>query len=468
MDAYSERRAVPGTLNRDSAETGRAEKLAQYVAASPDRSYPTEIVAAARVALVDYMGVAVGAVEEPAARATRATVQKWQAPGRARIFCAGTTNPALAALVNGTMAHCMDYNDTHLWGGGHISTPCWSTALAVACAEGHDAMRTIGAFITGYEVMARLGGGGIRGVGRSMQQRGFHPTGVNGVIAAAAVAAGLRRLDEARTLNALSIAATSAGGIVASFGSDSKPYHGGKAAMDGILSADLAADGFEASKSIFDRKKGMLDAYVQDGSAEVPDFDFDNGWELLNNGYKPFACCRATHASIQAAHKLTERVGDRKVRKVRAKVHANAPFTAGKTDPRTPLDCKFSVPFCIAIALRGYRATEADFNMDTLGDPAVRAIYPLVELLPQAEQAQFEAYLEVEMEDGEVMTSETRLFLGHPDNPMTASDRSAKFLSLTVPVLGNSRAEQLLALLEEFGEPGSLEQVMRLVDGART
>ncbi|MDI6029185.1 MmgE/PrpD family protein [Corticibacterium sp. UT-5YL-CI-8] len=465
MNAISQRNAKPGTVNAQSPEVGRGDKLAAYVAAASSRAYPEEIVAAARVALVDYMGVAVGAVNEPGAIATRKVAQVWAAPGNARIFGAGTTNPALAALVNGTMAHCMDYDDTHLWGGGHISTPCWSAALAVGSHRGLDEKSVIGGFITGYEIMARLGGGGIRGVGRSMQQRGLHPTGINGVVAAAGVAAALMGFDQDRSHNALSIGATSASGLVASFGSDSKPYHGGKAAMDGILAADLANAGFRAARTVFERRKGMLDAFIQDLSAEVPDIEFED-WELLNNGYKPFACCRATHASIQAAHTLTEAVKGRKIKRVRAKTHANAPFTAGKTDPQTPLDCKFSVPFTIAMALRGYRATEADFSMQTLLDPEVRAIYPHVKLLPQANQPQFEAYLEVDMEDGETLYSETRLFLGHPDNPMTADDRKAKFLSLTEPVLGDARAVKLLGILETFERPGSLSEAMRLVDGA--
>lgn len=456
-------RLHPGVVNAASTETGRSDKLAAYVAGGRERDFPAEIIAEARVALIDFMGVAIGAVDEPAAKATRAVAQAWKVAGKAPIFCGPTTNAAMAALVNGTTAHCMDYDDTHLWGGGHIGAPCWSTALAVACDRDQDETAALAGFITGFEVMARLGGGGIRGIGRSMQQRGFHPTGVNGLVGAAATAAVIMDLDQAQSANALSAAATSAGGLVASFGSDSKPFHAGRAAMNGILAAELAAVGFRASPTVFDRKKGMLDAFIQDGSAEVPDLDFDYGWELLNNGYKPFACCRATHASIQAAHQLTERVGDRKVRSVRAKVHANAPFTAGKRDPQTPLDCKFSVPFCIAMALRGYRGTEADFSLERLNDPAIRQIVPLVELLPQAEQPQYEAYLEVEMEDGERLMAETKMFLGHPDNPMSASDHRAKFLSLTVPVLGERKAEELLAVLEQFDQPGALAASMKLV-----
>src|SRR5215218_9947988 len=132
-----------------------------------------------------------------------------------------------------------------------------------------------------------------------------------------------------------------------------------------------------ADSPLFEREGGLIDAFVQDRNVKVPDLDFSH-WEIENNGYKPFACCRATHPSIQAAHALKDRIGDRRVKKITAKVHATAPFTAGKTAPTTPLECKFSLAFCIAMGLRGYRGVATDFNEQTLKDQAVQAIVPTV------------------------------------------------------------------------------------------
>lgn len=444
-------------------DAGRGDKLAAFVAAAAERDYPEHIVAAAKAALIDFVGVAVGSVDESVTRATRAVAESWACPGKATVIRGAKTNAAMAALVNGSMAHAQDYDDTHIGGGGHIGAPCWSTALAVAEDRGLDERAALSGFITGYEVMAHIGTGGIHGIGRNMQQRGFHPTAVNGVVGAAAVTAAMMGLGHEPSANALSVAATSAGGLVASFGSDSKPYHAGRAAMNGILAADLAANGFNAAKGLFDREKGMLDAMIQDRRARIPDIDFDDGWELLNNGYKPFACCRAAHASIQAAQQLAARVKGRKVASVTSKVHYNAPLTAGLPNPQSPLECKFSVAFCISAALNGYAMTAADFNEETLRDPAVQAILPKVELLPQREQPQFEAYVDVWLEDGTHLQSETKTFLGHPDNPMSAAQTRTKFMSLVVPVLGDERAERLLATLTRFENPGALAETMDLL-----
>jgi 2-methylcitrate dehydratase PrpD len=442
----------------------RGRLIAEYVAAASRRNFPPEIIAAAKVALIDHVGVAVGACNEPAALAVRNVAESWKSDGRARIFSGPTTSAALAALVNGTMAHCMDFDDTHVHGGGHISAPCWSVSLAIATDRELDEVTALTGFITGFEVMARIGGGSIKGIGRNMQKRGIHPTGVLGPVGAAAAVAAMLRFDEQQVANALGAAATSGSGFVASFGTDSKPFHAGRGAMEGILAADLAASGFTAAKHLFERDGGMIDAFIQDRDVQVPELDFTS-WELMNNGYKPFACCRATHPSIQAALALKDRVGDRAVKRIAVKVHATAPFTAGKREPKTPLECKFSLPFCIAMGLRGYRGVATDFNDETLRDRRVRAIVPKVEMLPIADQPQHEAYLDVWLEDGDHLQAETKFVLGHPANPMSEPDLRAKFASLVEPVFGKRRCNELYETLTHFERPGSLARVSDLTAG---
>jgi 2-methylcitrate dehydratase PrpD len=446
---------------RTASTQPRGRMIAEYVATASRRNFPPEIVEAAQVALIDHVGVAVGACNEPAALATRRVAESWKSDGRARIFNGPTTSAALAALVNGTMAHCMDFDDTHIHGGGHISAPCWSASLAIATDRDLDETTALTGFITGFEVMARIGGGSIKGIGRNMQKRGIHPTGVLGPVGVAAAVAAMLGFDDDKVANALGAAATGGAGFVASFGTDSKPFHAGRGAMEGILAADLAASGFTAAKHLFERDGGMLDAFIQDRNVEVPELDFTT-WELLSNGYKPFACCRATHPSIQAAQALKDRVGNRAVNRIAVKVHATAPFTAGKREPKTPLECKFSLPFCVAMGLQGYRGVASDFNDATLRDQRVQAIVPMVEMQPVADQPQHEAYLDVWLEDGDHLHAETKHVLGHPANPMPEPTLRAKFVSLIEPVFGKRRCKELYETLTHFERPGSLARVSEL------
>jgi 2-methylcitrate dehydratase PrpD len=294
------------TVNPSKAapSSPRGDALASYVSLATKRELPSDVIEASKQALADFVGCAVGSYGESAAVATRGVAISWKAAGNARIFCGPTTTPALAALVNGTMSHCMDYDDSHTGGAGHPSGPCWSTALAIASDRGLNEAQAISGFIAGYEVMTRLGARGFAGIGRTTARKGFHPTAIFGVTGAAACASVLLGLSKTEVANALGVAATSAGGLVASFGTDSKPFHPGKAAMEGILAAELAEKGFKAAHHLYEIKGGLLDVLIQDHDVQVPDLDFESNWEIFNNGYKPFACGRATHGSIQAAQSL--------------------------------------------------------------------------------------------------------------------------------------------------------------------
>ena len=461
----------------------RNQQLVDYIAGATTRKFPGEIIDAAKRALVDFLGIAVGAYNDAPVRPVRATVKRWNASGNARIVLGGQTTPALAALANGTMAHAMDYDDTHPGGAGHPGACCWSSALALAEHHGIEERATLAAVITGYEVMCKLGGGYAMGVGRSLQRRGLHPTSIVGRMGAAATAAVLMKLSEQQIGYALGVAATTAGGLVGTFGTHGKPFHAGKAAMDGILAAQLAADGFVAATHLYElgeldpsnatpRKKQahsatLLDALIQDHAVEPLPLDFEQSWEILTNGFKPFASCRATQASTQAARTLAARIAGRAIKRVQAKVHPNALITAGKLAPRTPLEGKFSVPFCIALALRGHAVVAADFTEAKMHDASVMDIVPVVELEAVEGQPPHSAHLDVYLADGEQLHADTDIVIGHPDNPMSWDDLRVKFDGLAEPVIGTDKAQTLFDTARNFEQPGSIARISALLAGAR-
>src|SRR3954464_952646 len=206
--------SVKSSTGADTAIRGK--QLTSYIAGTRHRAYPPEIIDAAKRALVDFAGVGIGAADQPVTGAVRRVAEAWAAPGKAHMFLGGSSLPMIAVLVNGTMVHAMDYDDTHPGGCGHPSGPCWSTALALAEQHGFDEKLAMAGFITGFDVMSKLGGGGPPGVGRSLQRRGLHPTSVFGRAGAAAVASAMFGYDEHKVANALGIAATTAGGLVGS------------------------------------------------------------------------------------------------------------------------------------------------------------------------------------------------------------------------------------------------------------
>ncbi|MNI71899.1 MmgE/PrpD family protein [compost metagenome] len=141
-------------------------------------------------------------------------------------------------------------------------------------------------------------------------------------------------------------------------------------------------------------------------------------------------------------------------------------MTAGNLNPTTPLEAKFSVPFCIAMALNGYRLAWSDFSEKVFADKNVTDIVPKVTLVPVDGQSPASAFIEVTLSEGETLHAETLIILGHPENPVSDTGLTEKFNSLVEPVLGAGRAASLLDKAWRFGEAGTLDQIDQLLAGA--
>ncbi len=437
-------------MSEQSFEQNRSEKLASFVAGTRGRVLPEAVRDAGRQALADFIAVSVAGHQDGAVEALRAVAANWNAPGGARIFLGSKTQPAIAALLNGTMTHAMDLDDVHYAGGGHPSGPCWSAALSLAEHHEVDDETALRAFVTGYEVMARLGGGGQQGVGRTLQHHGFHPTSIFGRAGAAASASVLLDLDQDQVANALGVAATTAGGLVGSFGTHSKPFHAGKAAMDGVMAAEMARSGFVSGQNLFERDKGLLPSFLKGAEFVLPELDFDEQWYVLRNGYKRFASCRATHAAAEAALSVKDQVGNRTVTRIQAFVNPIALVAAGNPAPRTGLEARFSTYCCIAMGLAGYRLSAFDFTDEMVADPAVSELLPKIECIPVKGQSEVAAKLLIDLSDGQQMEASVDIVLGHPDRPLNWAQIQDKFEGLVAPVLGDEKADELFKAVTGF------------------
>src|SRR6185369_8116024 len=289
------------------------DSVVHFVTEARNRAYPPDVIEAARKCLVDWTGVALGAVNEAPGTITREALAD---SGPSLVLSGGTASPTNAALINGTLAHSLDFDDTHVASLTHVSGPTWAATLALAPLAEDDEADLLVAFITGFETGARLGSV----VGPALLERGVHATAVIGGLAATAAGCALLRLDETQTANAFGLAATQAGGLTASFGTMAKPFHAGRAAMNGALAVQLARAGFTASHDIFDSPKGLAGALIQDRSVAFKSVA-SNTWQILHNTFKPYASCLLTHASIDCARKLAEAGNPGKIERVVAKVH---------------------------------------------------------------------------------------------------------------------------------------------------
>lgn len=443
---------------------GNGKALGEYIAAAGERALPPEVADMARLCLADWLGVAIGAADEPAGRIVRDTVAGWHSAGNATVLFDGTAAAPFAALANGTLAHCLDFDDTYVRAITHTSAPVWAAVLALGEEVGADAGAMLAAFVTGFEVAAQIGDG----LGEPVSARGWHGTGVFGRLGAAAASAALLKLDAGRARNALGAAATQTAGLTASFGTMAKPFHAGRAAMDGVVAAQLAASGFQAASGLFEPGGGLDNALVQDRSATISPVEFSGdlaGWRILDNSFKPYAACHLTHPAVDAARALALGANAlAALKSARVEVGALAQqITGGKSgNPESPLEGKFDLKYCIALGLAGHDLSAADFREPWRPDPLVCATAEKIGVAVSPEMGFASSRLTLDFADGRTETKHVPVAKGHPGNPMNWDDMHGKFAALTEPCL-DARTKTLFDLARNFGRGGTVPEMRSIL-----
>lgn len=445
-------------MNDRMKEAPVMDAAARFIAAAPGRAYPARVIDLARMCLADWAGVVLGAQDEPAGLAVRRVVESWRVSGNAHMLGGGTAPAVMAALVNGTFAHCLDFDDVHFPSLAHFSAPTWAAVLALGEEVHATEPQLLSAFITGFEIGAKLGAGGM---GEAANSRGWHSTGVVGRLAAAAASAVLLGLDAQRARHCLALAATQTSGLVASFGTDGKPFHAGRAGSDGIFSAQLAAAGMRGASGVLDGSNGLARAIAQDGGAHFSLNGLGETWELERNALKPYASCGFTHAPIDAARKLSAMLRAADIARARIHVHPLAPKVAGQL-PHSPLAAKFSIAYCVSLGLHGGRAQANDFTPERLAEPSLLSVSDKVEIVTSDALSFAAARLEIKTTSGSDFTANIASSLGNPENPMSWDDLREKFLVLATPVTGSASSE-LFDALRSFDQPGQFARVRGLL-----
>jgi 2-methylcitrate dehydratase PrpD len=293
-----------------------------------------------------------------------------------------------------------------------------------------------------------------RVIGPQLTERGWHSTATLGHFGAAAAAGKLLGLDAGQLAHALGIAGTQATGLTASFGTMCKPLHPGKAAMDGLLAALLAREGFTGSTAMLDGPGSLPETFlgVTDLGRAVE--DFGKCWQILENSTKFYAACHLTHAAIDAARAI--RAGSAPpadaIDTVQCRVHPLVLKVANQREPKTDLQAKFSIAFCTAVALLRGDAGEAEFTEAIIADPAVRRVMARMTPQPDASMSVTAAHMTVRLVDGRVIEQHVSAARGTPDNPPSRDDAEEKFRRLAGVVLPAERVDRLVTTLRGLSD----------------
>ena len=436
----------------DDRRTPVADALIDFALGLDLRTLPGAVTEAAALCLTDWIGAAIRGSTEPLAAALDTVVGASGGDPQATIIGRGRrTSALLAALANGAQGHALDFDDTHLASIVHGSAPVAPAALAVAEWRGRSGAAVLEAFVAGFEVETRIG----RVIGPLLADRGFHVTAVLGHFGAVAAAGRLLGLTAEPMGRALGIAGTQAAGLEQSLGTMSKPLHPGKAAMNGILAALLAREGFTGPTGILDARPGLPGTFVGLTDLSPALADLGTRFEILDNSTKLYAACHLLHATIDAGRAIRERAAP--AAEAIAEVECHVPPLAVKVAaipaPRTGLEAKFSAAYCAALALSRGDAAESDFAAP---EPSLLALAGRIRPVADSTLRIPEARMRVRLRDGRVLDETVQAARGTPGRPVSRRDVEEKFRRLAGVVLPGAQVDRLL---EHLGRLPTLPDV---------
>ncbi|KZD08546.1 MmgE/PrpD family protein [Oceanibaculum pacificum] len=443
--------------------------LAEFVAAQSWDTLPEEARECSKQAIADCIGGALAGLTEPPSKVVLALAST--EPGNTPIWGAKmATTERTAALVNGTLAHAHDIDDTNESMRGHPSAPVVPAIFAMAPAAGVDGKALIAAYAVGVEIEAKLG----RAMNMEHYERGWHTTSTLGTLGAAAAAANLLRLDVDGCARTLAIAATMACGLRSNFGTMTKPLHSGLAAEHGVSAARLAAAGLSANPNTLEAKEGFIDLFCgfDHVMADKAVTDLGAPFDVVSPGilFKIYPTCSLTHHVLDV---LLEglRNGDIRpeaIERLNCGIGYRCTNTLPYHQPETGLEGKFSMEYCIAAALHYGKVGFAEFTDAAVQAPAIKAIYPKLNIYIhdelRARESVFNDFADIEVihTDGTVYKKRLYKPKGHPTNPLSWAELEAKFRGCADPVVGDAAAAHAWTGLRSLDTLGSKEIISLL------
>ncbi|MGH3662107.1 MAG: MmgE/PrpD family protein [Micromonosporaceae bacterium] len=440
-----------------------AQQLARFAAGTSYSSVPEEVRGSVRLRLLDVLGVSLAALPLDSSRAVTEHVAENSGAPHATALGLGARVPAAgAALVNGALAHSLDFDDTHLPSVVHPSATVIPAALAAAEQQHAHGRDLITAIAVGIEVCVRLGMAGYdpRSGNSMFFEHGQHATSICGAMGAATSAALLRGLDAEGVGNALGVAASMASGIIEAnrTGGTVKRLHCGWAAQAGVSAAALAARGFTGPPTVLEGRFGLFQAFLRgDYHRDALLNSLGERWSTLDIMFKPYPANHFTHAGIDAAFAMRARgVRAQDVAQLRLGVPGPTVRTIGQpiTVKRAPQDgyqAQFSGPYTVVAGLLGGGGLGLgldDFTDQLATDPLRRDLMAKVSvqadpLCDELYPWQFPAVLTVRTVDGRELTEVVRHNRGGPKRPMSPAELEAKFVDNAGRVLPRGVVERV-------------------------
>lgn len=437
--------------------------LASWASALRYSALDDQVIGKAKLVLMDWVGAALAGSREPSVDIVLKVIERLGAAGESSVISRGVkTSSMFAALANGLMGHAVQIDDIALIGTGsiHPAAPVIPTVLAVGEALGSGGKEMLTSIVAGYETEIRTAEAVMPD-----HTRFWHATSTCGTFGAVVSASLLLGLSPDQIELAIGLASTQAAGLTAAFGTMSQALHPGKAAFTGILSATLAKEGFTSPYGTMEDPKGFLSAtsVKPDPSKLVSGLGDD--FKIRDTAFKVHASLGSALGAVDGVLKLRGEVEPSRVDEIIVNTNAIAAQFLGRNySPTTAPQAKFSLPFCVAVALLMGRLGPQEFSEKLLSDENVHNLMKKVrvnadENIPNDKMGAAEVILRA---NGLVFSSKSEVPKGFPPNSLSEDEVKEKFISLASAFHDQTRAREFVRRVDNI-EEHTARDVMQLI-----
>jgi 2-methylcitrate dehydratase PrpD len=454
------------------------EAIANFVAETSYEQIPQAAITNAKLCILDCLGVALAGAQEPPSKIISDYARGLGGKPEAAVIAMGfRTTSAEAAMVNGILAHALDYDDSHPH-FQHATAVTLPAILALAEREGISGKAILESYIIACEVGSKIG---TQMVTR-LAKLGWHPCGIVGSLAAAVGGAKILKLSNAQIRKALGIAASEAGGLSRNIGTDTKPFHSGNGAKNGVVAAMLALKGFGADESVLEGPHSFPAVFVgKQYDASRLGNKLGSPFSIASQGIsriKPYPTGGPSHKSTTAILALIEqhKIRAQDVAEVECQI---SPYLVKHfqryNQPRTGSQARFSMHYAMAAALIDGEVRLKQFTDEKVLAPEAQDLMSRVKLIELEVETTDEQMLgdapqlvTVKLRDGTVHTHQVQFAKGEAQNPMSLEEVSLKFRDcgrLTLPTSDIDRALELVLNLENLPD---ITPLMNLVSRVNT
>jgi len=449
-----------------------ALELAQRINALSFNDLPVEAIHWAKVGILDTVGVTLAGASEEATRIVEGTTRGSSGPSL--VFGGNRRVGALeAALVNGVASHALDFDDCNNTLGGHPSAPVLPALFALADEAGASGRDFIAAYVAGFETECKL----ATGVHFYHYTKGWHPTATLGVFGSAAACAKILKLSEEKTATALAIAASLASGIKANFGTMTKPLHVGQCTRNGLFAALIARDGFTAGDRAFEHKQGFFNVFNGEGNYDAGKIlpAWAKPLDIVKPGIaiKQYPCCGSTHSALDVMLGLVRehRPAADAIERIDVWTHARRLEHTNRPDPKSNLDAKFSVQYCMARAILDRKIAIEHFESNAHNEPAVRKLLPRVHVAPYTTaqfpaENHFGAEVRIALKGGKVLSGKIDQPFGRTsENALPASLLKEKFDNCAARALSREQTALVYSAIQGLENLQDVRELTAIIAG---